>query len=79
MSAPEKPFATRFSTTTLKRPGSRDCYAVGDGGELDAVEAAPRSFRVDQFPLVEPVDRSRRWTRKRGLPPSGRPLLVVTW
>ena len=29
---------------------------VGEGRELDVIEAAPRAFRVDQFPLVEPVE-----------------------
>ena len=30
---------------------------VGERGELDVVEAAPRTLRVDQLPLVEPVGR----------------------
>ena len=29
---------------------------IGEGGELDIVEAPPRSLRVDQFPFVEPVE-----------------------
>ena len=29
---------------------------VGHRGELDVVEAAPRSLPVDQLPLVEPVE-----------------------
>jgi len=30
---------------------------VFEGGELDVVEAAPRTLRVDELPLVEPVER----------------------
>ena len=63
MSAPEKPFATRFCTTTLSRPGSRDCCGywvtasvavMWDG--LTTVAAAQRCFADSRTSIV--VDAS---------------------